>query len=51
MDSIVTCIEYALDYGYGDLYKNQPYDPPIFKTHFSYEYTPKGAAKYIVLVR
>lgn len=44
-------LEGAADYGYEDLYAPQPYQPQMFKTHLWYHYTPKGAGKYITVVR
>jgi len=48
---VVPHLEGAYDYGYKDLYAPQPYKPQMFKTHFWYHCTPKGAGKYIVVVR
>eukprot|EP00210_Caulerpa_lentillifera_P005298 g5062.t1 len=45
------CLEMAYDYGYKDLYALQPFQPQTYKTHFSYDDTPKGAGKYITVVR
>eukprot|EP00210_Caulerpa_lentillifera_P005293 g5057.t1 len=44
-------LEMAYDYGYEDLYAPQSYQPQMYKTHFSYDDTPKGAGKYITIVR
>jgi len=47
----VPCLEMANEYGYKDLYARQPYQPQMFKTHFWYHFTPKGAGMYIVVAR
>lgn len=48
---VIPCLEMAHDYGYSDLQAPQPYNPRMYKTHFWYRDTPKGAGKYIVVVR
>jgi len=48
---VFPCLEMAYDYDYKDLYAPQPYQPQMFKTHFWYHYTPKGAGKYITVAR
>jgi len=48
---VIPCLEMAADYGYTDLQAPQPYEPQMFKTHLWYHSCPKGAGKYIVVVR
>eukprot|EP00210_Caulerpa_lentillifera_P005296 g5060.t1 len=48
---VVPDLAMAYDCGYEDLYALQPFQPQIYKAHFWYEDTPKGAGKYIVVVR
>jgi len=48
---VVPYLETADAYGYGDLYDAQPFAPQMFKTHFWYNHVPKGAGKYITVVR
>ncbi len=48
---VIPCIEAAHDYGYTDLDAPQVAPPRMFKTHFWYRDTPKGAGKYIYVTR
>eukprot|EP00210_Caulerpa_lentillifera_P005291 g5055.t1 len=48
---VIPHLEMAYDYGYEDLHKQQPYQPQIYKTHLLYHEAPKGAGKYIIVVR
>lgn len=48
---VIPCIEAAHDYGYTDLDAPQVAHPRVFKTHFWYRDTPRGAGKYIYVVR
>eukprot|EP00210_Caulerpa_lentillifera_P005292 g5056.t1 len=41
-------LEMAYDGDYGDLYAPQPYQPQMYKTHFWYDDTPKGAGNELV---
>jgi hypothetical protein len=43
--------EAAHDYGYTDLDAPQVASPRVYKTHFWYRDTPKGAGKYIYVTR
>lgn len=44
-------LELAYDYGYQDLQAPQSFQPHMYKTHLAYDFCPKGAGKYIVIVR
>ncbi|GAB4820629.1 hypothetical protein N2152v2_007675 [Parachlorella kessleri] len=48
---VIPCIEAAHDYGYTNLDAPQVAPPRMFKTHFWYRDTPKGAGKYIYVTR
>ncbi|KAI8462815.1 MAG: P-loop containing nucleoside triphosphate hydrolase protein [Monoraphidium minutum] len=48
---VIPCIEAAFDYGYTDLQAEQVAAPRVYKTHFWYRDTPKGAGKYIYVTR
>lgn len=51
MSLVIPCLEMAADYGYDDLQAPQPFQPQMYKTHFWYPSCPKGAGRYIVVVR
>eukprot|EP00210_Caulerpa_lentillifera_P005290 g5054.t1 len=51
IDEVFPCLETAYDRGYKDLYVPQSFEPRMYKTHFGGVHTPKGAGKYIVVVR
>lgn len=44
-------LEISLDNEYGDLQKPQTYHPRLYKTHFHRSVVPKGAGKYITVIR
>lgn len=48
---VIPCLEMAGLSGYTDLQKPQPYEPRMYKTHLWYNSCPKGAGKYIIVVR
>lgn len=48
---VIPEIDFCEDYQPGALEKPQTYQPRVFKTHFEHSQTPKGAGKYIVVVR
>eukprot|EP00210_Caulerpa_lentillifera_P005284 g5048.t1 len=45
IDEVIPCIESAYDCLYGDLNAPQSFQPRMYKTHFWYHDTPKGAEK------
>lgn len=51
IDLVVPNIHTALDFGILDLHQPQLFQPNMFKAHVCYEDMPKGAGKYIVIVR
>ena len=48
---VIPFLEMASSYGYDDLQAPQPFLPRMYKTHFWYPQCPKGAGKYIIIVR
>ncbi|GMH41151.1 hypothetical protein BSKO_09061 [Bryopsis sp. KO-2023] len=51
IENVIPYLEMAHDYGYTDLDKDQGYFPRVYKTHSWYPHCPKGAGKYIFVVR
>ena len=51
IESVFPYVEMAHDYGYGDLDKDQGYSPRAYKLHTWYPHCPKGAGKYIFVLR
>lgn len=49
--SVFPELEVAYNYHPGALEKPQAHQPRMFKTHFEAHQCPKGAAKYIIVVR
>lgn len=49
--NVMPVLEFAHDYGYTDLEKPQPFEPRMYRTHCIYTLCPKGAGKYILVVR
>jgi len=48
---VIPEMEFALDYGYGELDQKQKYPPQMYRTHLPFKDIPKGAGKYIVIMR
>ena len=48
---VVPCLEMAHDYGYEHLQKPQPFAPRMYKCHHAHQPCPKGAGKYIIVIR
>ncbi|GMH41172.1 hypothetical protein BSKO_09082 [Bryopsis sp. KO-2023] len=51
IENVIPHIEMAHDYGYTDLNKDQGHFPRVYKTHSWYPHCPKGAGKYVFVVR
>ncbi|GMH38807.1 hypothetical protein BSKO_06705 [Bryopsis sp. KO-2023] len=51
IENVIPYIEMAHDCGYTDLDKDQGYFPRMYKTHSWYPHCPKGAAKYVFVLR
>lgn len=48
---VIPCLEMGYDYGYRDLNAPQVAAPRVYKTHFWQRDCPKGAGRYIYVVR
>ncbi|GMH36013.1 hypothetical protein BSKO_03881 [Bryopsis sp. KO-2023] len=51
IENVIPYVEMAHDYGYGDLEKEQGFSPRVYKAHVWYPHCPKGAGKYVFVLR